>query len=363
MNFSATFLICVISLSQLPMQLRAFSPSDTHPIIIADNHKYLGGKKVDIAFKPRVLQILFRPEASNDKPTYEIQLIGLGEPYTTTDPEARFTFLPGGNHQFKYRIFQNGIFSPWHTQEINIRRTINEMPWFYPALLIYLILVLGAITYFWIIYNLRQRLKFQTLRSKISANLHDETGSTLSSISLDLSTLERLLPPSHPKLQELITETRNMAEDAILKLRDTLWTIQPEHDDILDLAGRIGQSAAKMFAYKSMQFEFVNDLKELDNFQISMERRGDILHIAKEALNNSIKHSKANMVKLSLIAEKDGICMSIVDDGIGFDLATMESQGNGLPNFQQRAKDSFLELDIKSKPGEGTSISVYVPKL
>lgn len=363
MNFSATLLTCVISLSQLPLQLGAFSPYNNHPIIIADNHKYLGGKKVDIAFKPRVLQILFRPEASNDKPIYEIQLIGLGEPYTTTDPEARFTFLPGGNHQFKYRIFQNGIFSPWHTQEINIRRTINEMPWFYPVLLIYLILVLAAITYFWIIYNLRQRLKFQTLRSKISANLHDETGSTLSSISLDLGTLESLLPGGNEKLLHLVSETRNTAEEAILKLRDTLWSIQPEHDDMLNLGGRIGQSAAKMFAFKKVQLEFRNELSEADNFQIAMERRGDILHIAKEALNNCLKHAGASKVQLRLAPIKNGIQMSIVDDGIGFNAMELQVAGNGLRYFQQRAKNSFLEVEVNSKLGEGTTVNVDIPKL
>ncbi|WP_373553704.1 sensor histidine kinase [Haliscomenobacter sp.] len=359
--YSVLLLIIFLHLTE---NLAAFPEAAKELIIVADKKTFSGGKKVEIGFKPKTIQFIIDASGHhNEKLVYEIKMEGITDPYVTSDPVARYTFLPGGEHHFKYRVIENGVFSPWYVQEINIKRGIIEMPWFYPALIVYLVLVLGAITYFWIIYNLRQNLKLQTLRSKISANLHDETGSTLSSISLDLGTLESLLPTENEKLHNLITETRNTAEEAILKLRDTLWSIQPEHDDMLNLAGRIGQSASKMFAFKKVQLEFSNELSEADNFQIAMERRGDILHIAKEALNNCLKHAHASKVKLRLAPIKNGIQMSIVDDGSGFNVKEPHAAGNGLRYFQQRAKNSFLEVEITSKPGEGTMVSVDIPKL
>lgn len=348
----------------IPWQVLAFPQPEKGLIIIADNQTFPGGKKLELSFKPKTLQIVINaPNQSNEKQVYEIEMKGIIEPYITTDPVARYTFLPGGEHQFQYRIIQDGISSGWVTQQINIKRGIIEMPWFYPILLVYLFFVVGAIIYFWVIYNLRQNLKLQTLRSKISANLHDDTGSTLSSISLDLETLESLLPAGNEKLIKMITETRHAVEEAILKLRDTLWSIQPEHDDIFDLAGRIGQSAAKMFAFKNTQLEFINQLSTSDNFQISMERRGDVLHIAKEALNNALKYAHATKVLIQLTPVPNGVQLLIVDDGIGFHPDEARDKGNGLRNFQLRAANSLLDVKIQSKPGSGTRVSVAIPQL
>lgn len=357
-------ILLLISFIPLSIHLSAFTPRGTTPLVIADKKEFRGGKLVQLSFKPKIVQIVFDTNNENSRNlTYEVELQGLGCAYRTNEPVARYTFLPGGEHRFMYRFFQNGVVSPWFYQDIRIKRGIEEMPWFYPIALTCLFLILGVITYFWILYNFRQKLKIQALRSKISANLHDETGSTLSSISFDLGTLSNLLPDENEDAKTLIAETRNTADEAVLKLRDTLWSIQPEHDDLQDLMGRIGQSATKMFAFKPIVLNIKNELSNKDNFQIAMERRGDILHIAKEALNNTIKHAKATNVDLLIVPIKNGVELSIVDNGIGFDPDNPQGEGNGLRNFQQRAKESFLEVVIRSKLDEGTAIIVTIPRL
>ena len=345
--------------------LLASPTGDDHMLILADKEPFNGGEPVNIQFKPKVLQIIFDTQNEfSEKLVYEIALEGMEEvTYRTRDPQANFTFLPGGKHRFKYRAFRNGVASNWVYQDINIKRGIEEMPWFMPVALVCLFFILATISTLWILYNFRQKLKLQALRSNISANLHDETGSTLSSISLDLSTLESMLPHDIEDAKNLIAETRNTTDDAILKLRDTLWSIQPEHDDLLDLVGRISQSASRMFAFKPIQFQFENGLSEKDNFQIPMERRSDILHITKEALNNAIKHSKATEVNLRVHPIQDGIQVNISDNGIGFDPNNPPNGGNGLRYFQQRAKNSFLEVLVNSRQNQGTNILVTVPRL
>lgn len=344
--------------------LVAFPSGNIQPIIIADKESYPGGKPVSINFKPKVLQIVFDSQNGlSEKLIYEIVLEGKEVSYLTHEPKANFTFLPGGDHHFKYRVLRNGVASNWIYQDIHIKRGIEEMPWFMPVALICLFFILATIATLWILYNFRQKLKLQALRSSISANLHDDTGSTLSSISLDLGTLESMVSDDNEEAKSLIAETRNTTDDAILKLRDTLWSIQPEHDDLMDLIGRISQSAARMFAYKSIKFQFSNGLSAKDNFRISMERRSDILHIAKEALNNAIKHSKGTQVELQVQPIVDGIQVCISDNGIGFDPDNPPNGGNGLRYFQQRAKNSFLKVLVASQPNQGTNILVSVPRL
>lgn len=349
----------------LTVQVLASSLPRNQLIVIADNRKYLGGKRIELDFKPKVLQIVFDSHQQQyGKLIYELQLTGIEEIYRTHEPVARYTFLPGGDHQLKYRVLgSREEMSHWAVQEIRIKREINEMPWFYPVLWGYIIIIIGAVVYLWIIYNLRQKLKLQTLRSKISADLHDETGATLSSVAFDLGTLEQLHPARTEKIQNLISEIRNTVDEAMLKLRDTLWSIQPEHDDLLHLSRRISQSAAKIFAFKPIKLEFINELREEDNFRIAMERRGDILHIAKEALNNCIKHAQCKKVKLHFKSVKNGAQLSIIDDGVGFDPKHLPDDANGLRNFKLRGEASFLEIKVKSQIGEGTTIEVLIPKL
>ena len=87
-----------------------------------------------------------------------------------------------------------------------------------------------------------------------------------------------------------------------------------------------------------------------------------MLHIAREAVSNSMRHSRAAHGKLALKAVDGGVLLEIADDGIGFGHDARAMGGSGLRNIRSRARQIGAQLDIVSTPGSGTCITVYIRK-
>jgi signal transduction histidine kinase len=85
----------------------------------------------------------------------------------------------------------------------------------------------------------------------------------------------------------------------------------------------------------------------------------ELFNIAQEALNNSLRHSKAGSVMVRLQENQGKITLSVGDDGIGFNTSTKHS-GMGLSNMQERANSIAGELSIHSEVGHGTQVSISV---
>ena len=82
----------------------------------------------------------------------------------------------------------------------------------------------------------------------------------------------------------------------------------------------------------------------------------DVYRIIQEAVNNSIKHAKATKIVVNFELDKEELTISILDNGIGFDAATIEA-GNGLQSMQKRAKEINAILTIDSLEN-GTKVNL-----
>lgn len=83
--------------------------------------------------------------------------------------------------------------------------------------------------------------------------------------------------------------------------------------------------------------------------------------IFKEAISNILKHAQATHVKFSVIITSEEICLSMSDNGVGFLYVRRKSEGMGLENMRWRARMARGKLEIKSNPGEGTTLSLTIP--
>jgi PAS domain S-box-containing protein len=90
------------------------------------------------------------------------------------------------------------------------------------------------------------------------------------------------------------------------------------------------------------------------------DRGTELLRIVGEALTNARRHSGARRVRVSARASARGLCLEVTDDGRGFDPADERSrtEGNGIQGMRERAALLGGELDIRSAPGTGTTVSV-----
>jgi len=217
-------------------------------------------------------------------------------------------------------------------------------------------LVLFAILSFFIYrnYHTRQKLKLLTLRNKIASDLHDDVGSTLSSISIFSQMAQQQSKETIPMLETIGESSRKMLD----AMADIVWTIKPENDQFEKIIMRMRSFAYELLGAKKIDFEFIAD-EEVEKYKLPMEVRRNLYLIFKEATNNMVKYSEARRAMFAIKGEKNNLTMIIKDDGKGFNTES-STAGNGLKNMKQRAKEIGAEFMIDSRPGNGTMIQLKI---
>ncbi len=217
-------------------------------------------------------------------------------------------------------------------------------------------LILFAILSFFIYrnYRNRQNVKLLMLRNKIASDLHDDVGSTLSSISIFSQMAQQQSKEVIPMLETIEESSRKMLD----AMADIVWTINPENDHFEKIILRMRSFAYELLGAKRIDFEFIAD-EGVENMKLPMEVRKNLYLIFKEATNNMVKYAGANKVMFAIKGEKNILTMMIHDNGKGFD-TNKTTEGNGLRNMKKRATEIGAELLIDSFPGNGTTIQLKV---
>ena len=152
-------------------------------------------------------------------------------------------------------------------------------------------LILFALISFFIYrnYRTRQQLKLQTLRNKIASDLHDDIGSTLSSISIFCQVAQQQSKEVIPLLETIGESSRKMLD----AMADIVWTINPENDQFEKIILRMRSFAYELLGAKNIDFEFIAD-EEVTKMKLPMDVRKNLYLIFKEATNNMVKYSGAD---------------------------------------------------------------------
>jgi two-component system sensor histidine kinase UhpB len=205
--------------------------------------------------------------------------------------------------------------------------------------------------------RLKQLQASQKLRNQIAADLHDEIGSTLSSISI-LSELVAFQQKKEQFNPEIMTQVSNDARNVIEKMDEIIWTINPDNDEFYNLETRLKSYAIPMLESKEIDFKFEFS-QDLESIKIDMSKRRDIYLILKEAINNLIKYSASKRAYIEGKLIENKLIFKIIDTGIGFD-TNEESNRNGQKNMHNRAKKIGADLDIQSEVGKGTEVILCI---
>ena len=280
--------------------------------------------------------------------------------------EIRYTGIKGGKYTFFLMQKKLGKLDTLSILPISVKATITEGYLFFPSLIFAIISFLVAIIYLWLSYNTRQRKNVEYLRNQIAGDLHDEVGSTLSSIAILSKVLRRNLqekiPESLPVLDKILTSSK----ETIINLRDAVWTINPANDSFEKLMAKMHSFAHEMLVGEDIELQyrsiFEQKPKLCKGLKISMEQRRHVYLMFKECVHNIVKHSDATEVKIDVDLKPDGVLFCLKDNGKGFDMV-QTTEGNGLMNLRRRAADCFIDLEIKSAPKQGTIIKMLIPEL
>jgi signal transduction histidine kinase len=203
-------------------------------------------------------------------------------------------------------------------------------------------------------HTTRQKLKLQTLRNKIANDLHDDVGSTLSSISIFSEMAQAQSKEVIPLLKTINESSRKMLE----AMADIVWTINPENDQFENIIMRMRNFAFEFLGARHIDFEFNAD-EEINNLKLPMDVRKNLYLIFKEATNNMVKYSGASEAEFSIKNIENKVVLTIRDNGKGFDM-NQPSEGNGIKSMRKRAAEMGADFILRSLPGKGTSIELKI---
>ena len=192
-------------------------------------------------------------------------------------------------------------------------------------------------------------------RKRIAREIHDELGSLLTALKMDIS-LARMKAGEDAGLKERLAQMRDLVDKTIRMVRHVATQLRPAALNLgivpaLEWLGQeFGQRTGIVCA-----LETGGDI-EMDDVHATA-----IFRIVQESLTNIARHAGASRVDISLLRQAGEIVLRIADDGRGFDPASRRTDSFGLLGIRERAQALAASADIVSTPGAGCTVSIRMP--
>lgn len=198
------------------------------------------------------------------------------------------------------------------------------------------------------------------MRKRIAADLHDDIGSNLGSISLIARSarkdLVRLQGPE--EIAEDLGEVESIARESSLAMRDIVWLLERKQDSIGDLVERMRETAGRLLREIHYTVECESHKTAA---KLSLDAKRHLFLFYKEAIHNVLKHSQANTVTIRLWDEDDKLALEILDNGIGLP-GGEELASSTVPKLADRARVLDGSLQVVSSKESGTQIRLLVKR-
>ena len=286
------------------------------------------------------------------------------------DRFARFLNLPHGRYRFQVQARnEDGIWSQGGASlEVIVLPPFWETWWFRAAAAGALLGIIIATVHFIStqklnrqLAGLRQQQALESERARISRDIHDRVGASLTQLSL----LGEMLQADKVSAGEAETHARQISQTAretARELDEIVWTVNPSNDTLDGLINYICKNAEEYLAVAGLRYR-LDAPAQLPPAAISPEARHNVFLAAKEAVTNVVRHARASEVWLRLRLAPHGFTLEIEDNGRGLDGVqekTSESR-NGLRNMRKRMEDIGGEFFIGPGRQGGTVVRLTVP--
>lgn len=207
--------------------------------------------------------------------------------------------------------------------------------------------------------EIEKKLTLINERNRISSDLHDDIGATLSSMHIfgDLATnVWDSKPQESRKMVEKISET---SKDLMARMGDIIWSMKPGDEEKFTLEARVRNYANELLSPKNIVFKIEIDEK-ISSKITNPEVRKNILLIIKEGINNIAKYSQAKNAIIGFNQVNHEAILIISDNGIGYKKSEIKF-GNGLDNMALRCKQINGFFKINTKPSAGVQLIFRFP--
>jgi signal transduction histidine kinase len=303
---------------------------------------------------------------------FEYRLAGLRDEWIKlgTSHRVSFTNLPPGRYRLEVRAANED--GAWNEAGLSV--PVIVPPWFWEtwwfrtlAVVIAAVLISTATGF---VLRTRHRLQLEgerrrhaleRERARISRDMHDEVGASLTEIAL-LS--ERTLRENRGNGgTEHLGKIGQRSRETLASIGEIVWAINPDND-------RLDRLAAYLREYSSAFLESAGLTARLrfdtgnETTPLSAELRRQVFLVLKEALANAVTHARASTVEVTFDLRDRRLRLGVRDDGAGFRPGEAEGPSagqDGLANMRRRAADLGATLRVDSTPGGGTRVELEVP--
>ncbi|HPR31237.1 MAG TPA: two-component regulator propeller domain-containing protein [Prolixibacteraceae bacterium] len=344
-----------------PTQISTRKPKDRE-LVITGFEVYNSGKdlswflknegSIELNHKENVFKINYVTPTFDipQKISFEYRIEDLHEQWIDNGKNQSliFTNLPAGKHRLLIRVKAiNNHENPLKAIPITI------YPPFYRTLWFKMLLVLSALflIVFFFITRIRRLKYLEKMRMQIASDLHDEIGSSLSTIGFIGYQISNE-SMGRDKLDKLGKDLNRISQSTAESIRDIIWFINPSNDPFPKLVAHM-EAVAGQILYRT-KFTFEVDKDAIPNEADGRTKR-NIYLIFKEVINNIAKHAQATEVKIQIFFEPGMLRLQIADNGIGFDVKN-PSNGMGMKSIRNRAEEIGGILHIESTAQQGTTI-------
>jgi two-component system, NarL family, sensor kinase len=242
-----------------------------------------------------------------------------------------------------------------------------------------MLILAGSIVVFVVFYQkkmLQEQFKRQTLefdhqqkmmqaelesqeseRRRVAADLHDSIGGMLSTIRVGLSSVAKALPDP-----QSMDETKQMLDDTISSVRRISRDLMPSTLEKFGLTHAIRELCERFEQTAKIKISFVENV---DVPKLEPQRELMIFRIAQELLNNSVKHSQASLIEVTLL-NSEKLVLVVEDNGVGFDADYYKNdisgnKGLGLYSIENRTRLLGGDVKFVAKKPRGSKTTLIAP--
>ncbi len=196
-------------------------------------------------------------------------------------------------------------------------------------------------------------------RKRISRELHDSVSQELFAATMILSSVagstQNLTKEQIETQTQLVLKVLHSAQN---EMRALLLHLRPVELDGKSLAEGLSALTDELQAKIS-----ANITVKLADIEATSNVEDNLFRMAQEILSNTLRHSQAEHIEVSLRESLGNIFLKIADDGVGFDVSTSDKTASyGLANIKERALLIGGDAKVISAPGAGTTVEIIIPK-
>ena len=194
----------------------------------------------------------------------------------------------------------------------------------------------------------------------MARELHDSVSQKLFGLVLGAESAGTLLDRDPEAAAEQVARIGELAQEALGELRELIFELRPASLEDEGLAATLRKEVDVLRRVHGRAIE----LRIAGSADCAPEAEGEVLRIAQEALNNALRHAEAERIELRMEARDGRLIVTVADDGIGFDPEDrgLRARRLGLTSMEERALALGGTLNVVSRPGEGTTVTLEVPR-